>query len=114
MNFDKFQRWINDYFIPTWKASFPRKKCVLVLDHCPYHLGGMTNPLSMSKTECTAALHKLLGRKKTFSVNRNGKLIQYKLPTVSESFAKAPRGPFTDELRVATYQALNEKAPNVA
>ena len=23
MNFDKFQRWINDYFIPTWRASFP-------------------------------------------------------------------------------------------
>ena len=91
------------YFIPTWKVSFPRKKCVLVLDNGPNHLGGMTNPFSMSKTECTAELRKLLGRKKTFTVNRNGELIQFKLPTFFEIFAKAPRGPSMDELRVTTY-----------
>ena len=84
------------------RLCFLVKRCVLVLYNCSYHLGGMTNPFSMSKTECIASLRKLLGRKKKFSVNRNGKLIQYKLPTVSENFAKAPRGPSTDELRVAT------------
>ena len=72
----------------------------------------MTNPFSMSKIECTAALRKVLGRKKKFSVNRNGELIQFKLPTAYQSLAKAPRGPSTDELRVATYQAMSDKAPN--
>ena len=62
------------------------------------------------ETDCIAALRKLLGRKKKNLVNRNGHLIQFKLPTVSESFPKPACGPFTDELKVVTYQALNDKA----
>ena len=54
----------------------------------------------------------MLGRKKKFSVNRNGELIQFKLPTPYLSLAKAPCGPSTDELRVPTYQAMSDKAPN--
>ena len=32
-----FMEWVDEKLIPTFKARFPDKKMILVLDNAPYH-----------------------------------------------------------------------------
>ena len=86
MNFDKFQRWINDYYR---KASFlVRSLFYFALPLSPWR---NDQPLFHVKQRQNAQPHYVsyLVVRKKFQC-RNGDFIQFKLPTVSESFAKPP------------------------
>ena len=79
MNFDMFQRWINDYYFPTWKTSFFITAFItLEILTILFHV------------KCTTALRKLLGHKWKFSVNRKWRVDPIQAPTLAKSFAKAP------------------------
>ena len=43
----RFNRWVLSFFLPAWHAKYPSTLPTLVLDNCPSHIVGMTNPLTM-------------------------------------------------------------------
>lgn len=61
INGSKWVAWLNNRLIPTFKARYPGKKMILVLDNARYHHArpfDWITPSSMSKKECeTFLLH---------------------------------------------------------
>ena len=61
MNADNFMAWVEQQIIPAWKANYKNQPCILVLDGEPYHLYGMTNPFTMSKTARAQLMCEVIG-----------------------------------------------------
>ena len=113
---DRFKRWIESFYLPAWHAMYPGTPPILVLDNCPSHIVGMTNPLSMpNKTVCTDAIRdvvKSLGRRKhDVVVMRDGEVCVFPLQKRGEDFARAPAGPSLDELRQEVLKLFKEHKP---
>lgn len=113
MNFAKFKDWVNKRFIPTWKRRYPGVPCCLVLDNAPYHMGGMQNPFVMNKKECADYLRSA-GLSNVVVHRDDGKpLHHFKVPARGSDFAKAPKGPSTEELRQAVFDTMEDINPDL-
>jgi transposase len=109
MNSDSFEEWIDDYFIPSFQAKYPGKKCSLVLDNAPYHIFGMFNPLAKSVTMANLS-EKLrsLGVLKIKVTRENGQVYEFSVPRPGESWGRGQNKPTADEVKRATLKAMKE------
>ena len=112
---DRFKRWVVS-FLPVWHAMYPGIPPILVLDNCPSHIVGMTNPLTMpNKTVCTDDIRDVVrssGRRKyDVVVVREGEVLVFPLPKRGEDFERAPAGPSLDELRQEVLKLYKKHKP---
>ena len=113
MDHAKFQNWVNNRFIPTWKRRYPGLPCCLVLDNAPYHMGGMSNPFVMNKTECAEYLRHAGLRRVYVCRDDDMPLHSFNIPSRGCNFARAPRGPSTEELRQAVFDTMEDYEPHL-
>ena len=111
MNADNFMAWVEQQFIPAWKAKYKNQPCILVLDGAPYYLYGMTNPFTMSKTACAQLMLEVIGVGTMFEFWRGGDLYECGVPGEGEEFANAPAGLSKEETQCAMYNTLQEHSP---
>ena len=81
MDDDFFINWTKNRFIPAFKAKFPNKKCILILDNASYHhaVGPDYMKLGGTKRELIEKLKKL--NIKSIKVEREGKQVEFKQST---------------------------------
>ena len=104
--------WVEQQFIPAWKAKYNNLSCILVLDGAPYHWYGMTNPFTMSKTACAQLMREVIGEGTMFDFWRGGDLYECGVPGEGEEFANAPADPSKEETQCAMYNILQEHSPD--
>jgi transposase len=99
INDEFFVSWLRNRFIPAFSASFPEKKCILVLDNAPYHhaIGPDYVKLGGTKEELSKKL-KSLGVE-SIQVERGGKKVIMK--SSSWIHRKSNFAPSGDELSAA-------------
>jgi transposase len=74
--------WLNNRLIPTFKAMFPGKKMILVLDNAKYHHArgaDWYSPSTMSKTECVSFLEHF--KVDSITVQRDGQSVTFTADT---------------------------------
>jgi hypothetical protein len=111
-NGEKFELWIEQHFIPTFKAKYPGKICVLILDNSSTHSTGMTNPFTTSKTKCTDFLREWYDENAhldnpTITAVRDGETVEFAIPEEG-NFAYYPRGPSKEEVQKALFDLWEE------
>ena len=111
-NAEKFQIWIEEYFIPTFQAKYPGKKCVLVLDNSSTHSTGMTNPFTTCKRECTKLIREWYDENNyllhhTITAVRDGEIVEFEIPEEG-NFAQFPRGPSKIEVQQTLFDLWAE------
>jgi hypothetical protein len=81
MDDEMYINWMRNRFIPAFRAKFPQKKCILVLDNAGYHhaIGEHYMKLGGSKAELVDKLKKLGLR--SISVEREGKQREFRQST---------------------------------
>ncbi len=81
MDDEFFINWTKNRFIPAFKAKFPNKKCILILDNASYHhaIGPNYMKLAGSKKELIEKLNKL--NVTSIKVEREGKQVEFKQST---------------------------------
>ena len=82
---------------------YPGLPCCLVLDNAPCHMGGMINPFVMNKMECAEYLPHAGLRRVYVCRDNDMPLHSFNIPSRGCNFARAPRGPSTEELRQAVF-----------
>ena len=89
MNAHNIMAWVEQQFIPAWKATYKNLQYILVLDGAPHHSYGMTNPFKMSKTACAQLIkmREVIGEGTMFEFWRGGYLYECGVPGEGEKFA---------------------------
>jgi hypothetical protein len=134
MNGDTFMDWVNDYFIPTFQALYPDKKCCLVLDNAPYHHAHDETSVNVNALNKSQLLEVMLRRDinmKSLQFTREVKkerVVHGELVTVTKNVKttmkinaawldsgvpRAPTGPSLDEMRACLQRELEEKHPHL-
>lgn len=124
MNGDNFYKWLVEKFAPTFKALYPTKRAVLVLDNAPYHHARdpltFVDPFSMHKPALLAKMVQLGMTEMTVTRTAPGPPPQ---PPVDITFdmrpwsvpgaaiPRAPKGPSLEEMQTALHKCLMEKCP---
>jgi transposase len=113
VNFEKFQRWIENYMLPSFHAKYPGKVPILVLDNAPYHVFGLFNPMSASLTKRDLENKLRSMGVNIIKVNRQdaeGNRIEKEF---SMPFGKGGKNhPTNDELRTVTMKLMKERNDN--
>ena len=113
MDHEKFQDWVNNRFIPTWKKRYPKLLRDFVLDNAPYHIGGLRNPFVMTKPECADYLRGA-GLNNVYISRDDGMTLHaFKIPFRGHNFAKSPRGPSVEELQQTVYDIMEDYEPHL-
>lgn len=112
MDADMFLQWLEKRFLPTFKEMYPGRRVILVLDNAPYHHGmpeGWKSPLKDTKEANAARLRKL--GVASIEVQTDMGIRHFDVPADGKNWAIAPSGPSKDEVALATYRAIKQKAP---
>ena len=118
MDNDMFMNWVEHILTPSFKAKYPGKKMILIIDNAPYHHALPDKALSIGKANKTklVAIAKDIGLK-TFKCTRD-----LDDGSVEKTFSEAQfvnraggtptSGPYVAELRKAVMKYAKEKCPD--
>lgn len=98
MDGEMFELWVQQQLLPTFRAVYPGKRCILVMDNAPSHRRWREdhyNPLTASKTVCTQILN--ANGVMNLDVDRDGQRVTF--PS-TRWHVRAPHGPSGEELQL--------------
>ena len=113
MDSEVFMKWLERRLLPAFRDKYGDKKMILILDNAPYHHGMARNwksPLKATKAANAALLRELgVG---TITIQRGWVHNEFAVPEEKAGFARAPRGPTSEEVQAATFGMVKELRPD--
>ena len=121
MNSYMFMNWVKHMLLPSFKARYPGKEMILMLDNAPYHHhqkeGGFRPSASTTtKGQCIEKLEEL--EIESIEIERNGGMLTFWCDAKEDDDnlswrKKSPKGPSTQEIKDAMHKLFVDEYPDL-